>query len=287
MDFAVIGGDMRQEKLAELFAADGNSVAVYGLGSMDAPGVRELSNPAEAMKAQYIVLPLPAAENGILNAPMCDEKIRICDLFAMMGKGKIVFLGKADHEILENARKAEIEVFDYFDREELAVKNAAATAEGAVQILMEELPVTLSGMRCLILGFGRIGKLLALKLHALGAEVTVSARKFSDFAWIEAYGYKWVHHRDLSAVLKDFDAVVNTVPARVLDEKKIELLNAGTLCLDLASKPGGIDFEAAAEMGVKAIWALSLPGRVAPVTSGAVIRDTIYNMISELEGKVC
>lgn len=287
MDFAVIGGDMRQEKLAELFAADGNSVAVYGLGSIDAPGVRELSNPAEAMKAQYIVLPLPAAENGILNAPVCDEKIRICDLFSMMEKGKIVFLGKADHEILENARKAEIKVFDYFDREELAVKNAAATAEGAVQILMEELPVTLSGMRCLILGFGRIGKLLALKLHALGAQVTVSARKFSDFAWIDAYGYKWVNHRDLSTVLNNFDAVVNTVPAIVLDEKKIGLLNAGTLCLDLASKPGGIDFEAAARMGVKAIWALSLPGRVAPVTSGAVIRDTIYNIISELEGKVC
>lgn len=287
MDFAVIGGDMRQEKLAELFAADGYSVAAYGLGHIGVPGVSECLDIAEAMQAHYIVLPLPAAENGLLNAPQCDEKIRICDMFSMAGKGKTVFLGKADHDIAENARKEGIALFDYFDREELAVKNAAATAEGAVQILMEELPVTLSGMRCLVLGFGRIGKLLALKLHALGARVTVSARKFSDLAWIEAYGYKWIRHTDIDTVLGDFDAVVNTVPARVLDKRKIALLRDGTLCLDLASKPGGIDFEAAAEAGVRAIWALSLPGRVAPVTSGAVIRDTIYNMISELEGKTC
>jgi dipicolinate synthase subunit A len=76
--------------------------------------------------------------------------------------------------------------------------------------------------------------------------------------------------------------VVNTVPARVLDETHLAELAPGALVIDLASRPGGVDFEAAAALGVKVIWALSLPGKVAPVTSGKNIRDTIYNILQEL-----
>ena len=71
------------------------------------------------------------------------------------------------------------------------------------------------------------------------------------------------------------------MPARVLGESRLSKLKHGCLCLDLASKPGGMDFSAASKLGVKAVWALSLPGEVAPVTSGAIIRDTIYNILKE------
>ena len=283
MDFAVIGGDMRQAKLAEMLAADGHTVISYGLGEA-AAGVKAAERLEAAVDATYIVLPLPAAEGGALNAPMCKEKIEIKRLFSLIKPGKTVFLGKADDELRGMAKDAGIRTCDYFAREELVVKNAAATAEGALQIIMEELPVTLQGARCLVMGFGRIGKLLSRKLYCLGAEVAVSARKFSDFAWIEANGYKWTSYEKINDQLGKFDVVINTIPARVLGKDRIDLLKSECFCLDLASKPGGLDFKAAAEAGIKAIWALSLPGRVAPVTSGMIIRDTIYNIISELEG---
>ena len=79
-----------------------------------------------------------------------------------------------------------------------------------------------------------------------------------------------------------YDLVVNTVPARVLSEKELRDLKPGCLVIDLASKPGGVDFEAATRLGVRAIWALSLPGKVAPVSAGRAIKNTIYNMLSEL-----
>lgn len=69
--------------------------------------------------------------------------------------------------------------------------------------------------------------------------------------------------------------------ARVLDRARLADLDEGTLVIDLASKPGGVDFEGAAQLGVKVIWALSLPGKVAPVTSGKIIRDTIYHILGE------
>ncbi len=151
-----------------------------------------------------------------------------------------------------------------------------------MQIALEELPITIHEARVLVIGFGRTGKLIAHRLAAPAARVSVAARKFADLAWIEAYGYTPEHSAQLDGWLCSYDLVVNTVPAKLLTEPRLEELRPGCLCIDIASNPGGIDFEAAARLGVKAIWALSLPGRVAPVTSGKIIRNTIYNILHEL-----
>ena len=162
--------------------------------------------------------------------------------------------------------------------------NAVPTAEGAVQIALEELPIALHGARVLVLGFGRVGKLTAHRMRALGARVSVAARKWADLAWADAYGYAPEPMGGLDGYLCPYDLVVNTVPARVLDRRRLAELKPGCLVIDLASKPGGVDLEAAGELGVQTIWALSLPGKVAPVTAGAAIRDTIYHILDELGG---
>ena len=167
------------------------------------------------------------------------------------------------------AEQAEVVFFDYFAREELEIANAVPTVEGAIQIAMEELPTTLFGTRVLVLGFGRLGKLLAHRLKGLGANVTVAARSYGDLAWIQAYGCKSERMEQLDGWLGGYQLVINTV------------LRPDCLIIDLASKPGGVDFEGAAQLGVKVIWALSLPGKVAPVTSGKIIRDTIYHILGE------
>ena len=151
-----------------------------------------------------------------------------------------------------------------------------------MQLAMEELPVTLHGARVLVLGFGRVGKLTAHRLSALGAKVSVAARKWSDLAWAEAYGYAPEHLEGLDECLCAYDLVVNTVPARVLDAARLVQLEPGCLVIDLASRPGGVDMEAAAALGVRVIWALSLPGKVAPVTAGKILRDTICHILCEL-----
>ena len=59
------------------------------------------------------------------------------------------------------------------------------------------------------------------------------------------------------------------------------MLKKGSLLIDLASKPGGVDIEEAGNAGVKTIWALSLPGKVAPISSGEIIARTILNILEE------
>ena len=159
--------------------------------------------------------------------------------------------------------------------------SALPTAEGTIQIAMEELATTIFGLNVLIIGYGRISKVLARLLKAMGANVTVSARKFSDLAWIETNGYTSVHTSSLSDALANCQLIVNTVPAVVLNENLLSRVPKGCLLIDLASKPGGIDFSTANSLGLRAIWALSLPGKVAPISAGKIIFNTIQNIETE------
>ena len=121
---------------------------------------------------------------------------------------------------------------------------------------------------------------LAERLGALGADVTVAARKFSDIARAQSQGHAGIELAHLDEA-GDFDVIFNTVPALIFDRARLEKLEKATLLIDLASRPGGVDFSAAAELQIKTVWALSLPGRVAPKSAGRIIKNTILNMIKE------
>lgn len=285
MRFAVIGGDMRQLRLAELLAADGHEVKCFAMEREEPAGVKPCSTAAEAASgAQCVILPLPVrGRDGCLNAPLSDSRHFIESVFAALSPGQLVCAGRVTQADAETAGTLGLTITDYFAREELAVLNAAATAEGAIQIAMEETPDTLCGSECLVIGYGRIGKMLAHRLKMLGAEVTVSARKQADKAWIRSFGLKAADTGRLEIVLGRADIIFNTVPACVLPRERLALIRPGCICIDLASKPGGMDFTAASELGIKAVWALSLPGRVAPLSAGKAIRDTLYNILEERE----
>ena len=171
---------------------------------------------------------------------------------------------------------------DYFAREELAILNAVPTAEGAIQIAMEELPITLHEARVLVVGFGRVGRALAPRLQALGARVTVAARRYEQRSLAQSMGLGTERADRLPDWLCGYDLVVNTAPARVLGVEELSALKEGALVIDLASKPGGVDMAGAAALGVRVVWALSLPGKVAPVSAGRYIMDTVYHIMEEL-----
>ena len=162
------------------------------------------------------------------------------------------------------------------------IANALPTAEGAVQLAMEHLPITIHGSKVLVIGFGRVGRLTAQRFQALGAKVSVAARKYDQLAWAQAMGFGGEHLAHLKGWLCGYDLIVNTVPAQVLGREELEDVKPDCLILDLASKPGGVDLEEAARLGRSVVWALSLPGKVAPVSAGAAVRDTVYHILHEL-----
>lgn len=284
MNVWVIGGDLRQAKLAQLLHNDGHTVHTYALENAPDAEPERSADLTKAYLADCVVLPLPVTgDKGMLNAPLAAQEVSLKRVFEALHPGQILCAGKVDAQTRAMAWERSLSIYDYFAREELAVANAVPTVEGAVQIAMEELPVTLHGARVLVIGYGQLGKLLAHRLHALGAHVSVSARRWADLAWIEAFGYGVEQTDRLEGWLCGYDLIVNTVPTLVLGAERLRELKPDCLVIDLASKPGGVDMEAARQLGVHVIWALSLPGKVAPITAGKAILNTIYNILRELE----
>ena len=282
--FAVIGGDLRYRYLAGQLAEDGYKVIAVGFDNTDLPPcVAGCTDATQAIAlADAVILPMPLTVDGkTVNAPFSRLCLPLEQVYAGVREDQAVFGGGISSEVQTAFERRHITVYDYLSREELAVANAVPTAEGALQLAMEELPVTIDGASCLVTGYGRIARVLSRMLVSLGATVTVAARKCADRAWAQVSGCR-VMHTDELASMPRFDVIFNTVPTMLFDRRVLSTLDRRCLLIDLASRPGGIDFNAAADLHLKTIWALSLPGRVAPKTAAAIIRTTVMNMIREV-----
>ncbi len=286
-----IGGDMRQIRVVNRIAECGIKTTVFGFEFSDgkklSENIERLSHIKD-MEKDYdvIILPLPYTLDGeYINITDLKYKVGIRDFLSELPCGSVIFAGKCDKTLMKIAEEYEVEIIDYFDREELQILNAIPTAEGAIQIAMEETPFTLHSSRCLVIGNGRIGAVLAKMLNGIGAEVTVAARKQRDRAKVFAYGMKSLSVNELYESIDSFDIIFNTVPNLILDADMLAKSKRNVLIVDLASKPGGVDFDTARKMGIKVVWALSLPGKVAADTAGDIIGKTILNIIDELEVK--
>jgi len=287
MKFAIIGGDLRIVKLADLLARDENTIYVYGLEK--AEDIQRNANiiQCESIKkaiqdVEIVIGPIPFSSNGnTVNAPFCEKEITIREMMHVIN-AKVLIAGAITPDVYKMANDDYIEIIDIMKREELAVLNTIATAEGTIQIAIENTSKILHGSEVLILGFGRIGKVLARKLAGLSAKITCAARKDEDLAWIQAYGHNATNINTIGKNLNKFDLIINTVPHMILTEERLENIKKECLLIDLASNPGGIDKKAVKDKNLKFVWALSLPGKVAPTTSAEFIKDTVYNIIKEI-----
>ena len=260
MRFAVVGGDGRAARLAELLLRDGHRVRSFALEKAALPAEipRDGCLHSCVYGADCVLLPCPAEKGGFLNAPLSAEELPAAELVEAMWPGQLLLGGRFSEETVTAALRGKLQVADLLRRQELAVGNAALTAEGAVEKLIANSDRSLWGGRVLVLGWGRIGSLLALRLRALDYE-------------------------GLESVLGDFDFIVNTVPARVLREGMLCLIRPDALLLELASPPGGFDRTLAANIGLRTLAAPGLPGETAPLSAALLLQKAVYAAIEEME----
>lgn len=281
---SIIGGDLRIVKLSEMLVDEGAEVFTYGLEMADNVETKKCQSLQETVNLSDIVIgPIPLTSNGeTINSPFSKEKVNVKDLMKLLAN-KIFIAGSIKSDMYDLAKENNVQIIDILKREELSVLNAVSTAEGAIKVAIEETPKNLHGSNILVLGFGRIGKILAHMLSGLGAKVACEARKNSDLAWIKAYGYEPIPLPELNQNLEKYDIIINTIPYMVLDKDALENVKKDALVIDLASNPGGVDRVAIKEKQIKFVWALSLPGKISPVTSAEFIKETLYNIVKEID----
>ena len=285
--FSVIGGDERQIFCARTLAEKGYETSVYGFENYkgDIGLCTRCNSLSDALSgSRFVILGVnPVTCDGNINMPLSDVNIKFADILEILQEKSVIFCGNLCVESVSLARNCAIKIFDYGKREEFLVANAYLTAEGAVKLAIDELRCSLNGINALVIGYGRIGKCLCHILKALGVNVFASARKKKDFAYIRAFGYSDVDTSKICDVVSECSLVFNTVPGLVLGKNELNCMPKDTLIIDLASKPGGVDFEGAKKCGLKVIWALSLPGKLMPVSAGRIVANTVTEILDDEE----
>lgn len=287
----ILGGDVRQITLARRLGEIGFECAVWGLGAYAEIGkaVRCRDWQSAVRGSVAVILPLPASRDGIyINSPFeASDKILLTQLIDELSADTVLIGGKFDLCTINAVKARHIRVFDYNDSEEFQIKNAVPTAEGAIETAMRETDITLSRAKVFLLGYGRISKVLFSMLKAFSCDISVAARKEQDLAFATALGAEAVPFGSLKFIeaARSADVIFNTVPAEVLPSAVINELKRTCVIIDLASGCGGTDFSYAKERGIKALHALALPGKVAPVTAGNIICDSILTLFTEERGE--
>lgn len=271
----IIGGDMRSCYMALYFIEKGYEV--YFMDSFDSEmilnsGCKEISDIKEIHG--IMILPVPVSKDMVyVNSK--NNNISLADIIAMSGSCDMV-CGGVVPDILENECKRNNTVcYDFMKDDEVACKNAIATAEGAIFDAFMGRGININGSKSLVTGYGRCAKPLAQRLKCMGSEVTIAARSNKARAEAEAAGYQITDFDSMKDKAATYDFCFNTVPALVIKEDFLRQVSSDILIIDIASKPGGVDFAYCDGHDIQYKHSLGIPGRYSPETSGRILAEAI------------
>lgn len=265
MKISFIGGDKRQYFMVKQLRNQGIHVKTYGLEGME----NEKTIEETLRDSKILILPIPVGT-------ILDE-LDLTDTGIHM-----LFGGMLSEEFVEECSTRGIAAYDFMKLPGIAEKNAVATAEGAILEAISHSVINLEGSNSLVIGYGKCGTVLARKLRALGSQVSVMVRRKEVGIQVEKDGYQAV---GMQGMLRKYDYIFNTVPALVLHSGNLFSVKSDVTIIDLASKPGGVDFEYCQKKQIPAGLYLGLPGKYAPKTSAGILLDAVKQVMAEQKSR--
>lgn len=288
-DFAVAGGDMRHRYLAEELIRRGYRVCQYALCDMPSEnpavfpsGATPLSSITELSSASCVIssIPLCRSEN-LWNQSHDAEKVPIHEILSHLQPGQIFFAGSIPESFQTAAASADIQVYDLMEQTSLSYFNTVATAEGAICEAIKQSPLNLRGSRCAVFGYGKCGQMICQYLNGILCPIYVVSEPSNERAFASLITRHTGTRQDFEAIAGQFDHIFNTIPAKILTAELLTKLKPSAVIIDIAFAPGGVDYEAARQLGIAAHFCPGLPGKYAPASSAEAIVETIEQILKE------
>lgn len=269
--------DMRQVYLAEILTKRGQSVRCLDIRNSETVPEQLEKLKGFLMEADMLILPIPVSK-------IPDQKKLNDILNKNLVNGTLVLGGCFSKEQKELLNGRDIHFLDFMEDAIVTEENAVATAEGVIAELVNKSPYNIDEAKIIVTGYGCCGKAIASRLKALGARVTVLARRREVRKEAKKDGFYAVDFAFGPEEAMGAAMLVNTVPAPVVTKAIIQELPRDAYILDIASSPGGCDFACAKENGIRAELALGLPGKYAPKESAYILdRAIVRFMLREEE----
>ncbi len=269
MKLLIITADKRQIFMAKRLQEKGFDCTFYN------PNLT-LNNNERHFDA--VVFALPGQKNSRVN---CEYDVRLENILSLVKKGGCVFSSMSDADFIRTVKDEELEFFDYYEREELTVRNAYLTGEAVLELVLVNSNVSMNNLEILVTGYGKTGQAISDILSRNRVSVTVAARKAKDRAYVESKNMCAINFNEIKNCADKFNFVINTVPTEVIGKNLLEKFSDNCVFLEVASKPYGIDIFSAEKQDKKVIIASSLPGKYVAKSAGVFIADTIINIIKE------
>lgn len=270
----IFGGDLRQVYMAEAFIQMGYSITVYGLyENIRKANCYTASSLEELFKLSNVLIgPIPISQDKInVTSKEIFSDLTIDNIVSLLDIHHTLMGGNIPNSLTDICVTKKISYFDYMKSNKIAVKNGIATAEGAIMEAIRSSDINLHHSNCLVLGYGRCAKILAQKLEGLHAFVTVAARSEDALAYAEATGHGTILLNNMKDHISSFDYIFNTIPSKILDSHILKLVNPNVTIIDIASAPGGIDYEYSKNHDINALLFLGIPGKVSPRSSANIL----------------
>lgn len=283
MKVCVLGGDSRLHYLANQLENVSEDIFVIECGNpLSSCEMQKNEMLLEIKNSDILILPIPYSVDGI-HLKWGDDKIeqiKLSELYELFHEDQIVFGGAFKADIIEHFIDNKVVYYDFMKQDGFAERNAVATAEGAIAEAILSMPSNLENSNCLVIGYGVCGKEIAKRLNPNAHNVTVMARREEVREEANGSGFEVVPmFKEIEDMPRQIDIVFNTVPARILDAKAIDKLGKDVVIIDIASNPGGTDFDYCQKMGIKAKLCLGIPGKYAPKRSGEIMAEIVANII--------
>ncbi|MCM3546976.1 dipicolinate synthase subunit A [Niallia circulans] len=282
----MIGGDARQLEIIRKLSALDAKISLVGFEQLNdgfiGTSKQELPD-IEWSTVDAILLPVGGMSNdGLIASVFSNEQLKLKAAYLNETPDHCtIYTGISTDRLEKLAAKAKCKIVLLMDRDDVAIYNSIPTAEGAVMLAIQHTDHTIHHAKVAVLGLGRIGMTIARTFHALGASVFVGAKETALLARAFELGVEPFPLTALKETLKNIDLVINTIPAKIVTSDVLAELPQHAFVLDLASKPGGVDFAYAKKRGLKAMLVPGLPGMVAPKTAGKILANVLSDLLHE------
>jgi dipicolinate synthase subunit A len=281
-----IGGDARQLEVIKSCIKMRAHVTLIGFDNLQTPlsgTMQKEMQPSVLSRADVVVLPIIGTDDrGEISSIFTSKTLILTEEhIKALPSHSTIFTGLARPYLKNLCTKYHVPFVELMERDDVAIYNSIPTVEGALMMAIQNTDITIHGSNCIVLGLGRVGFTLARTLQAIGTHVRIGITSAADYARAFEMGLTPFYLYELMEQVEEAEIIFNTIPAEVLSAPILARVRHDAVMIDIASKPGGIDYHYAEKRGLKAILCPSLPGIVAPKTAGRIIARTIRQLMLE------